>query len=221
MCSIGDRIKAQREALGISQDELARKLGYQSRSSINKIESGERDLPQSKIKAIADALCVSPSFIMGWCEKPADPWNSRFRESLRRILSVIDTIDAHSAGISIDRWHEIANDDSPLSLETCCYICEMAGESLDDMVELRDTELNKSESHISAEAQKIAAAFDKATAKEKQMVRLALSEYLDTEEEIKPVRIAALSNDSSAIDFSGANPDAEIPVDFTKGPDIP
>lgn len=74
---------------------------------------------------------------------------------------------------------------------------------------------------ISPEAQKIAAAFDKATAKEKQMVRLALSEYLDDEEEIKPVRVAALSNDGSAIDFSGANPDAEIPVDFTKGPDIP
>lgn len=72
----GHRIKAQREALGISQDELARKLGYQSRSSINKIESGERDLPQSKIKAIADALEVSPSFIMGWDERPADSLNA-------------------------------------------------------------------------------------------------------------------------------------------------
>lgn len=72
----GHRIKAQREALGISQDELARKLGYQSRSSINKIESGERDLPQSKIKAIADALGVSPSFIMGWDERPADSLNA-------------------------------------------------------------------------------------------------------------------------------------------------
>lgn len=71
----GHRIKAQREALGISQDELARELGYQSRSSINKIESGERDLPQSKIKAIADALGVSPSFIMGWDERPADSLN--------------------------------------------------------------------------------------------------------------------------------------------------
>lgn len=72
----GHRIKAQREALGISQDELARELGYQSRSSINKIESGERDLPQSKIKAIADALGVSPSFIMGWDERPADSLNA-------------------------------------------------------------------------------------------------------------------------------------------------
>lgn len=74
--AVGHRIKAQREALGISQDELARKLGYQSRSSINKIESGERDLPQSKIKAIADALGVSPSVIMGWDEEPVDSLNA-------------------------------------------------------------------------------------------------------------------------------------------------
>lgn len=76
------------------------------------------------------------------------------------------------------------------------------------------------DSTLSTEGQKIAAAFDKATAKEKQMVRLALSEYLN-EEEIKPVRIAAFSNDGSAIDFSGADPDAEMPGDFTKGPAIP
>ncbi len=153
--SIGNRIKTQREALGISQDELARKLGYQSRSSINKIESGERDLPQSKIKAIADALCVSPSFIMGWDEKPADPWSSKFRESLRRTLAVVDTADAHSAGIPLDRWHEIADDDSPLSLETCCNICDMAGESLDEMVELHGASLDKGDAYISPEERKL------------------------------------------------------------------
>ena len=77
------------------------------------------------------------------------------------------------------------------------------------------------DSVLSAEAKKIAAAFDKATAKEKQMVRLALSEYLDAEEKIKPVRIAALSNDGSAIDFSGANPDAALPEELNEGPAIP
>ena len=35
---IGERIKYRREQLGLSQDELARRLGYKSRSSINKIE---------------------------------------------------------------------------------------------------------------------------------------------------------------------------------------
>ena len=48
--------------------ELAKRLGYKSRSSINKIEVGSRDLTQSRIKAIADALETTPSYIMGWEE---------------------------------------------------------------------------------------------------------------------------------------------------------
>ena len=68
--TIGERVKARREQLGLSQDELAKKLGYKSRSSINKIESDSRNLTQSKIKAIADALDTTPSYIMGWEEEP-------------------------------------------------------------------------------------------------------------------------------------------------------
>ncbi len=66
MATIGSRIRARREELGLSQDELAQKLQYRSRSSINKIELDQRDLPQSKIKAIADALNTTPAYIMGW-----------------------------------------------------------------------------------------------------------------------------------------------------------
>ena len=67
--TIGDRIRYKREELGISQDELARRLGYKSRSSINKIELGLQNLSQSKIKAIADTLQTTPSFIMGWTDE--------------------------------------------------------------------------------------------------------------------------------------------------------
>ena len=65
---IGERIKYRREELGLSQDELARRLGYKSRSSINKIENDASGLPQTKIVAIANALQTTPSFIMGWTE---------------------------------------------------------------------------------------------------------------------------------------------------------
>lgn len=68
MSSIGNRIRKRREALNISQDELAKKLGYKSRSSINKIELDQRNLTQSKIKAIADVLETTPAYIMGWEE---------------------------------------------------------------------------------------------------------------------------------------------------------
>lgn len=71
--AIGDRIKRKREELGISQDELAKRLGYKSRSSINKIELGLQNLNQSKIKAIADALQTTPAFIMGWEAEEVSP----------------------------------------------------------------------------------------------------------------------------------------------------
>ena len=64
--TIGQRVKIRREELGMSQEELATKVGYKSKSSINKIELGFRVLTQSKIKVIADALETTPSYIMGF-----------------------------------------------------------------------------------------------------------------------------------------------------------
>lgn len=64
--SIGERIKTRREELGMSQEDLAHKLGYKNRSSINKIELDKQNLRQTKIKAIADALDTTPAYIMGW-----------------------------------------------------------------------------------------------------------------------------------------------------------
>ena len=50
----------------MSQEELAKKLGYKSRSTIAKIETGKVDLPESKIKSFADALNTTPAYLMGW-----------------------------------------------------------------------------------------------------------------------------------------------------------
>ena len=69
MSTIGSRIRKRREQLGLSQDELGKKLGYKSRSSINKIDLDQRNLTQSKIKSIADALDTTPDYIMGWNEE--------------------------------------------------------------------------------------------------------------------------------------------------------
>jgi repressor LexA len=71
MKTIGERIKEARIKKGLSQTELAEKLGYKSRSSINKIEVGGRDIPRSQIVKIAEILDVTPSYLMGW-EEPAD-----------------------------------------------------------------------------------------------------------------------------------------------------
>lgn len=66
---IGDRIRFRREELGLSQDELAQKLGYKSRSSINKIEKGQNDIPQSKVRDFAIALDTTAEYLLGLDKK--------------------------------------------------------------------------------------------------------------------------------------------------------
>ena len=53
MLEIYKRIRARREELGISQEELAKRMGYRSRSSINKIENGE---DKEKIKKALELI---------------------------------------------------------------------------------------------------------------------------------------------------------------------
>lgn len=69
MTTFGKRVRDRREALGMTQDELAKKLGYKSRSSVNKIELDLRNMKQSQIARLANALKTTPGFLMGWEDK--------------------------------------------------------------------------------------------------------------------------------------------------------
>ena len=60
-----ENIKMLREQMGLSQEELALKVGYRDRSSVAKVETGNVDLTQSKIAAFAKALHVTPAQLMG------------------------------------------------------------------------------------------------------------------------------------------------------------
>lgn len=68
MLPLYKNIKSRRTELKMSQDTLAELTGYKDRSSIAKIEKGEVDLAESKIREFARALKVSPQELMGWDE---------------------------------------------------------------------------------------------------------------------------------------------------------
>lgn len=79
MTNIGNKIRERREELGMSQDELAVKMGYKSRSTIAKIEKGVNDVVQSNIVKFAEVLSTTPAYLMGWLdnveEKPVETAN--------------------------------------------------------------------------------------------------------------------------------------------------
>ena len=88
METIYERIRRLRQENNMSQDELAKKTGYTSRSTINKIEAGKIDISRAKIKVFADALGVTPAYLMGWEEDSeqgyyTDPEVAEYAEELR------------------------------------------------------------------------------------------------------------------------------------------
>ena len=69
MSTIGNNISRIRRGLGLTQEDLAKKMGYKSKSTINKIELGINDIPQSKIVQFAQVLGTTPAELMGWNEE--------------------------------------------------------------------------------------------------------------------------------------------------------
>lgn len=69
MPDIGKRIKKRREELKMTQEELAVKLNYKSKTTIAKIENGTNDIVQSKVVEFAKALDTTPAYLMGWSEE--------------------------------------------------------------------------------------------------------------------------------------------------------
>ena len=69
--NIGERIRNRREELGLTQEELAKKLDYKSRSSVNKVETS-RELSNKKVRLYAGALDTTPAYLMGWTSEEKD-----------------------------------------------------------------------------------------------------------------------------------------------------
>lgn len=61
----GARVKMFRENLNLTQDELAKRLGYSSGSSIAKIETGALPVPAKKVTSYAKALGVTVPELLG------------------------------------------------------------------------------------------------------------------------------------------------------------
>ena len=102
MTIIGTNIKQRREELGLTQEELAKKMGYKSKSTINKIEAGINDITQSKVVAFSKVLETTPAALLGWDEA----FVSRLRDRRKELgLSIEDIANYLNVdGKEVEKW---------------------------------------------------------------------------------------------------------------------
>ena len=94
MSTVGNKILAMRKQLGLTQEELAKRMGYKSKSTINKIELGINDIPQSKIVQFASVLGTTPAHLMGWDEEiekssPEEPTLTEGEKTLLELFRLV------------------------------------------------------------------------------------------------------------------------------------
>ena len=96
MSTVGENILLMRKRLGWTQEELAKRMGYKSKSTINKIELGINDIPQSKIVKFAAVLDTTPAYLMGWSENETQetqsPDNQELTEGEKLVLELFRKI---------------------------------------------------------------------------------------------------------------------------------
>lgn len=100
MTDIGINILNRRKELNLTQEELAKRMGYKSKSTINKIETGINDIPQSKITKFAEALQTTPAHLMGW--KETEKKNDALTDIVVRMRTDEDFFEAINIMYNLD-----------------------------------------------------------------------------------------------------------------------
>lgn len=105
MLALYKNIKARRLELKMSQDRLAELTGYKDRSSIAKIEKGEVDLAESKIREFAKALKITPQELMGWDDPDTD---LSIDETFERICEFYNILNPEGKAEALKRISELS-----------------------------------------------------------------------------------------------------------------
>jgi len=110
--TLGEKVKLKREELNLSQEELAEKMNYKSKTSIHKIEVGITDLPLSKVKELAAVLKTTPAYLMGWEEdKSQEKENNIFSKLTDEELAKLEKFKNMSTVMFMNEGNDISDED--------------------------------------------------------------------------------------------------------------
>ena len=77
-----DRIKNRRLELGLTQLEVAKRLGLSTKAAVSKVEKQGDNVTLKSVEKFALALHCAPAYLMGWSdEKYDEPGNENYHKT--------------------------------------------------------------------------------------------------------------------------------------------
>ena len=125
MKEMGKRIKQRREDLGLTLEELGRKLGV-TKSTISKYERGEiKQIKRAHLEELSKILQCTPEWLMGF-DNAKDVRVVYSAEGYEPVEAIVETskpiIGAESVKIKRAQLYKVALDIKPENLDTAIQI---------------------------------------------------------------------------------------------------
>ena len=131
--TIGERIKLRRNELGLTQTELAKRMGLTSKTTICKAETIEFNPTMDRVKEFAKALETTPAYLMGW-EDEAKAFRDKTAEFQYQYLLAKKSGNTEKAKLYLDLINEL-NEKHNESFESF----------IDNVIEVNNPELQRAE----------------------------------------------------------------------------
>lgn len=109
--TVGERIKFRRKQLGITADTLAEKVGV-SRSTVFRWEKGDIEkVPGDTLVPIANALSVTPAYLMGW-EEPSPALSFTLTPTEADLVQTFRSLNPLGQEEALDHLHHLSEKDA-------------------------------------------------------------------------------------------------------------
>lgn len=91
---VGERIKQARLSIGYSAEQVAAFLGV-APATVYRYENGDiSKLPAKFIRPLAEYLCVSPAYLMGWTEESEIMHQERLSKDEHQLITIYQSLSS-------------------------------------------------------------------------------------------------------------------------------
>ena len=152
--TVGNRIKARRQELNMSVDELAKRLN-KNRATVYRYEKGEiENLPLDILEPLAKALDTTPAYLMGWYQENEDIKPSQSDEitmgdvfkALRLGSNLSIEEFSHEIGLSTEDISKYETGKAPIPVNIINLVADFFDISISEIIKAHQNNNNRAPS---------------------------------------------------------------------------